>query len=153
VGGSAIEIYLTSGVNVSMDIDIVGDKAAIGGVLRRWGFRREKGRDKRIYWVKKDLGSVDLVGAKDRSGLPPRTHTTPFGDVLLAPVECLIVRRLMRASRERSTELFRQAEALAAQHKRGLDWDYIRVESGYEKVSPLFKQLKAQVLARRRRPR
>jgi hypothetical protein len=48
VGGSAIEIHLTSGVYISMDIDIVGDKAAIGGVLRRWGFRREKGRDKRI---------------------------------------------------------------------------------------------------------
>ena len=103
--------------------------------------------------MKKVLRSVDLVGAKDRSGLPPRTHTIPFGDVLLAPVEFLIVRRLMRASRERSTELFRQAEVLAAQYKRSLDWDYIRVESGYEKVSPLFKQLKAQVLARRRRPR
>jgi hypothetical protein len=149
VGGSAIEIYLTSNKYVSMDIDIVGDKDAIAGALRRWGFRREEGRDRRIYWVKKGLGNVDLVGPRDRSGLPARTIATPYGDVLLGPIEYLIVRRLMRAGREHSTEFFRQAEVLAKQYKRSLDWEYIRAQAAYEKVLPLYDQLKEQVYSNR----
>jgi hypothetical protein len=149
VGGSAIEIYLTSSKYVSMDIDVVGDKGAISAVLRRWGFRRVPGRDRRVSWVKKGLGSVDPVGPTDRSGLPPRSISTPHGEVLLAPVEYLVVRRLMRAGRERSTELFRQAEVLAAQFKRSLDWEYTRSEAEHERVLPLYNQLRAQVLMKR----
>jgi len=150
VGGSAIEIYLTSSKYVSMDIDVVGDKDAITVVLRRWGFRREEGRDRRVYWVKKGLGNVDLLGPRDRSGLPPRALVTAYGEVLLGPVEYLIVRRLMRAGREQSTELFRQAEVLAAQYRRSLDWEYIRAQAAYENVLPLYDQLKEQVYRSRR---
>jgi hypothetical protein len=149
VGGSAIEIYLTSDAYVSMDVDIVGARAEITDVLRRWGFKPEKGRDRRVYWVKREVGTVDLVGPRDRSGLPPRAFPTPYGDVLLSPVEYLIVRRLMMAGRQRSTEMFRQAEVLAARHRRGLDWDYIRVQSSLEKILPLFEQFKGQVLGNR----
>ena len=35
VGGSAIEIYLSSSSYVSQDIDLVGDRTAIEDVLRR----------------------------------------------------------------------------------------------------------------------
>lgn len=145
VGGSAIEVYLTSNEYVSQDIDLVGAKGDIVPVLRRWAFREEEGRSGRIYWVKDGLGQVDLVGPRDRSGLPPRAQSTPYGDVLLAPVEYLIVRRLMRAGRERSTELFRQAEVLAAHYTEGLDWEYIRSEAVHEKVLPLYEQLRKQV--------
>jgi hypothetical protein len=148
VGGSAVEIYLASNQYVSMDIEVVGDKEAIALVLRRWGFRREEGRDRRVYWAKKGLGNVDLVGPRDRSGLPPRAITTPHGDLLLGPMEYLIVRRLMRAGREHSTELFRQAEVLAAQFKRSLDWEYIRAQAAYERVLPLYNQLKDQVYSK-----
>jgi hypothetical protein len=148
VGGSAIEIYLTSSRYVSMAIDVVGDKEAIAVALRRWGFRREEGRDRRDYWVKNGLGNVDLVGARDRSGLPPRVLATEHGEVLLGPIEYLIVRRLMRAGREHSTELFRQAEVLAAQYKRSLDWEYIRVQADYENVLSLYDQLKKQVYSK-----
>jgi len=151
VGGSAIEIYLTSSEYVSMDIDIVGEKVVISSVLRRWGFQAEKGRDKRVYWVKGGLGSVDLVGQRDRSGLPPRALPTPYGDVLLGSIEYLIVRRLMMARQQRSRKVFRLAAVLAARYKRGLDWDYIRGQADYEKVLPLFDELKEQVLARRLR--
>jgi hypothetical protein len=151
VGGSAVEIYLTSNRYVSMDIDVVGDKAAIAEVLGRWGFSREEGRDRRVYWVKAGLGNVDLVGPRDRSGLPPRVVTTPHGNLLLGSVEYLIVRRLMRAGREHSTELFRQAEVLAAQFKRSIDWEYIRAQAAYEKVLPLYNQLKEQVYSKRPR--
>jgi hypothetical protein len=149
VGGSAIEIYLTSDAYVSMDVDIVGAKAEISAVLRRWGFKSEEGRDKRVYWVKRRIGSVDLVGPRDRSGLPPRAFPTPYGDILLSAVEYLIVRRLMMAGRQQSTAMFRLAEVLAARYRHGLDWDYIRVQSAFEKVLPLFEQLKEQVLGKR----
>jgi hypothetical protein len=145
VGGSAIEVYLTSNKYVSQDIDVVGAKGPITQVLRRWRFHREEGRSGREYWTKDGLGQVDLVGPKDRSGLPPRVEHTPYGDLLLAPVEYLIVRRLMRAGREHSTELFRQAEVLAVQYGGELDWDYIRGDASRENVLPLYEQLRRQV--------
>lgn len=145
VGGSAIEIYVSSDRYVSQDIDIVGDRKTIAPILERWGFSRERGRDERTYWVKVGLGQVDLVGTNDRSGLPARKHSTPYGPVLLSPVEYLIVRRLMRAGRERSVEFFRQAELLAAENVPSLDWDYIRSLSKYENVLPLYEQLRQQV--------
>lgn len=146
VGGSAIEVYLTSSAYVSQDIDLVGEKRRIVPILRRWGFRQASGRDQRVYWIKTGLGQVDLVGTSDRSGLPPRRERTPYGTVLLGPVEPLIVRRLTRAARERSTALFRQAEVLAARFSRSLDWDYIEAEAAYERVLPLYDQLRRQVL-------
>jgi hypothetical protein len=150
VGGSAIEVYMTAEVYVSQDIDVVGDRVRIVPVLREWRFLEEEGRDRRTYWVKDGLGNVDLVGTTDRSGLPSRREPTPYGDVRISPVEYLIVRRLMRAGREHSEELFRQAEAMAAQYRRGLDWNYIRIHSKYEGVQPLYEQLRRQVGGLRR---
>ena len=142
VGGSALEIYLTSEVYTSQDIDVVGDKSVLSPVLSKWGFSEVKGRSHRIYWVKEGLGQVDLVGARDRSGLPARPWPTPYGNVMLGPVEYLIVRRLMRSAGERSPALFRQAEALAIRYRKGLDWDYIQVMAKAENVLPLLEQLR-----------
>jgi hypothetical protein len=149
VGGSAIEIYLTAEVYTSQDIDIVGTKAAVVPILLKWGFAEETGRSHRVYWVKDGLGQVDLVGASDRSGLPPRAWPTPFGEVMIGPVEFLIVRRLMRAARERSPDLFRQAELMAVRYRKDLDWDYIRSMAKSENVLPLFKQLQERTLPTR----
>lgn len=149
VGGSAIEIYLTAEVYTSQDIDVVGAKSVIAPVLSMWGFSEESGRSRRAYWVKDGLGAVDLVGARDRSGLPPRHWPTPYGDVMLGPIEFLIVRRLMRTVTDRDPDLFRQAEALALRYPKGLDWEYIRVLGKAENVWPLVRQLESRVRARR----
>lgn len=145
VGGSAIEIYLTSDRYVSDDIDIVGDKAALTPILERWGFEKKNGRDRRVYWARDGVGLVDLVGTVKRVGLPDRQERTPFGEVALAPVEALIIRRLIRASRENSDELARQAEALALEYGKGLDWDYLQVEAKYERILPLFREFNERV--------
>ena len=79
VGGSAIEIYLSSSIYVSQDIDLVGDRTPIELVLTKWGFRQVDGRSHRKYWTDNYVGLVDLVGSADRSGLPPRKVETPFG--------------------------------------------------------------------------
>lgn len=149
VGGSAIEVYLTSDRYTSSDIDVVGDKSAILPVLRRWGFRPREGRDRRIYWAKRGLGLVDLVGPIDKAGLPPRAYPTPYGESYLGPVEALILRRLVRATREQSSELFQQAEALAVAFSDTIDWEYLTAEANYERVSALLKELRKRAAALR----
>jgi hypothetical protein len=140
VGGSAIEIYLSSSVYVSQDIDLVGDRAFIEPVLEKWGFRQVQGRSHRKYWTHVLVGLVDLVGQADRSGLSPRKVSTPFGPVLLSAPEPLIIRRLSRAQREKSKELFRQAVSLA--RLGHLDWEYLESEAKYEKVEERLRELR-----------
>jgi hypothetical protein len=139
VGGSAIEIYLSSSSYVSQDIDLVGDRAAMEGVFRRWNFRQIQGRSSRTYWTHDLVGLVDLVGVTDRSGLPPRRVSTRYGPITLSALEPLIIRRLARASREKSRELFRQAVELA--RKGDLDWDYLRSEARFERVDTELRRL------------
>jgi hypothetical protein len=141
VGGSAIEIYLSSQAYVSQDVDVVGSKDLLVGVLRRWGFQEVAGRSARSYWVKAGVGLVDLVGPRDRSGLPPRTMETPHGPVLLSALEPLILRRLWRASREHAPGLFAQAVALA--RNQDLDWDYLNAMASYERVSSDLRRLRS----------
>lgn len=145
VGGSAIEIYLSSADYVSQDVDLVGLRDRITPVLRRWRFRQVAGRSHRVYWFKRAIGLVDIVGAGDRSGLRPRQLETPYGPVLVSAVEPLIVRRLTRAHREKSDELYQQALRLA---KRGkLDWGYLEVMTRYEGAALLLKKLRRAVRA------
>jgi len=140
VGASAIEIYLSSADYISQDVDLVGRKEQIDPVLGRWKFRQMEGRSHRVYWFKSAIGLVDIVGPGDRSGLRPRRLMTPHGPVLVSAVEPLIVRRLVRAHREQSVELYRQAVGLASQGK--LDWDYLEAMTKYEGVVPLLRKLR-----------
>lgn len=143
VGGSAVEIYLTSADYVSQDVDLVGRRARITPVLRHWKFQRVEGRSHRVYWIKKAIGLVDIVGAGDRSGLRPRQVETPYGPVLVSAVEPLIIRRLTRASRENSDELYEQAVRLAKQGK--LDWEYLGAMAKYEGTTSLLMSLRKAV--------
>jgi hypothetical protein len=140
VGGSAIEIYLSSANYVSQDIDLVGPKDRIGPVLRRWGFRQVEGRSHRVFWFKSVVGLVDIVGAGDRSGLQPRRMETPHGAVLISAIEPLIIRRLVRAHREESNALYSQAAQLA--RRGGLDWEYLETMAKFEGVAPLLTKLR-----------
>ena len=156
VGGSAIEIYLSSEAYVSQDVDVVGDRRALAEVLRRWGFEEILGRSRRVYWFKERVGLVDLVGAVARSGLPPRRVETPVGPVLLSALEPLILRRLMRSDREGSAVLFHQAVKLG--RLGSLDWEYLQAEASYEQLAPILRRFKRAITgppaaSRRRRPR
>lgn len=148
VGDSAIELYLTSADYVSQDIDMVGRRDRVTPVLRRWGFRQVEGRSQRVYWFKRALGLVDIVGEGDRSGLQPRRIQTPYGPVLVSAVEPLIARRLIRSHREKSPELYRQAVRLAT--RSTLDWQYLEAMAEFEGVHPLLKKLKKSVEGRPR---
>ncbi len=146
VGGSAIEVYLSSAKYVTADVDIVGDRVRIEAVLARWRFRRVTGRSHRAYWSHPDLGLVDVVGTTDKFGLPPRKVPTPYGVALVGAPEPLIVRRLYRSLRERSDGLF--AEAVALGRLGGLDWDYLESEARFEGVESLLVRLRAAVQRR-----
>ena len=143
VGESAIDIYLSSADYVSQDVDLVGRKDRVAPVLRRWRFQQVEGRSHRVYWFKDAIGLVDIVGAGDRSGLRPRVVQTPVGPVRVSAVEPLIVRRLVRAHREKSDGLYGQALKLA--RLGNLDWDYLEALTRYEGVAALWKKLRKAV--------
>lgn len=143
VGGSAIEIYLSSADYISQDVDLVGARDRIAPVLRRWRFRQVEGRSRRVYWFKEAIGLVDIVAPGDRSGLRPRRLETPYGPLLVSAVEPLIARRLLRAHREKSDDLFGQAVRLAKGRK--LDWEYLEAIAKYEGPTSLLKQLRKRV--------
>lgn len=141
VGGSAIQLYLGSATYTSQDIDLVGHGRQIDGVLARWGFTRIEGRSGRVYWMKKSVGLIDVVGPGDNSGLRPSRIETPYGRVAVSAREPLIVRRLIRSRREQSGALFRQAVELAK--PADLDWDYIEAMGRLEGVSSDVARLRA----------
>lgn len=143
VGGSAIEIYLSSAEYISQGVDLVGQKLALAATLRRWGFREVQGRSQRTYWFLEAIGLVDLVGPKDRSGVPPTRLESRHGPVWISAVEPLIVHRLTRAARESGDRLFTQAVALA--RGRDLDWEYLEVIARFEGCEALLRKLRARV--------
>ncbi len=154
VGGSAIEIY-SSGMYVSADIDLVGERPSIIKALERWGFRRE-GR----LWSRPDLGLwVDPVGrfyTGDVGRL--RVVSTPYGSVRLASVEDLIAKRLIETKvwPRGGTELLDQAVALAAEYQDEIDWDYTRrvaAGDGAEDLIPELRRRLAPARTRTRTPR
>lgn len=148
VGGSAIEIYLSSDRYVSQDVGVVGERRALAATLLGWGFREVTGRSQRTYWFHPKVGLVDLVGPVTRSGLPARRIVTPHGPVMVSAVEPLIVRRLVRSQREHSVAFYRQAVALA--RLGPLDWGYLEAEARYEQVVPWLERLRRATRVRRR---
>ncbi len=143
VGGSAIEVY-TSGMYVSGDIDIVGDRGSIISALEQWGFHRE-GR----LWSRPDLRLwVDPVGrgyAGDVRKL--REVSTPYGPVRLASVEDLIANRLIevKAWPRAGTEMFDQAVVLAAEYGPDVDWNYVTGVARREEADDLVPELRRRI--------
>lgn len=143
VGGSAIEVY-TSGLYVSADVDLVGERDAIASALERWGFRRE-GR----LWSRSDLGLwVDPVGryySGDARKL--REVSTPYGPIRLASVEDLIAKRLieLKVWPRAGTEMLGQAVALAAEYGADLDWEYITEVARRGHAGDLVPELRRRV--------
>lgn len=149
VGGSALSVY-SAGAYVSKDIDIVGKRARLEPVLRRWGFERKQ-RGSRAYLVHDDLGIlVDVIDREDYVGLggSTRTETTAFGAVRIAAVEDLIIRRLIFAKRERSADLLNQASLLWARFGAELDTDYLGYHVTFEGVADAYREMRrrAEVL-------
>jgi hypothetical protein len=143
VGGSAIEVY-TSGLYVSADIDVVGDRSGIIEALEGWGFRKE-GR----LWTRKELDLwVDPVGrfyTGDKRRL--REVVTPYGPVGLASVEDLIAKRLieLKVWPVGATDLFGQAVALASEYDHVIDWDYVAKVARRERADDLVPELRRRI--------
>lgn len=140
VGGSAIAVY-TLGKYVSHDIDITGSRTRIVPILKRWGFRLERGGE-RPYWLREDMGlAVDVLKTR-YSGLEGHVQTmeTPQGPVRLAAPEDLILRRLMY-SKHAQKEAMAEAELLVAWFGDVLDHDYLEVVTRYERVEDRYREL------------
>jgi hypothetical protein len=145
-GGSAITVY-SHGQFTSEDVDIVGERSRIGPVLKRWGFRLERGEVGRPYWRRDDLGLlVDIIHRSESSGSGragvPRTFKTTEGPVRASAVEDLIVRRLVFWSRSGTSGLLTQATVLFAENQGEIDLDYLEGEVRYEGVEEAYRELR-----------
>lgn len=143
VGGSAIELY-TKGAYVSGDIDIVASREILARILESWGFHH-KGRE----WYHDEWKlAVDLV--RDPDGFTgSRSHirviVTPYGEVKLAGVEDLIVKRLASAKFWRIPTDFDHALLLLRRFRIDVDQAYLKRAASSAEVSDALDQLLRQV--------
>ena len=141
VGGSAIEIY-TNGAYVSGDIDlVVSNRVPVCEVLRRWGFK-----DEGKLWVKDRLGLfVDLLGPYESgSRRLTRIVQTKFGDIRLAAVEDLLLKRLREARYWKQRPALAQAVLLLRIAGSDLDWEYIAFFAQRDAIEDLVKFVRKQ---------
>ncbi len=139
VGGSAIEIY-TRGAYVSGDIDIVADQAQLAKILESWGFLH---KNREWYHPEWKL-AVDLVRNPEGytgSRRLTRVIVTPYGDITLAAVEDLIVKRLASAKYRRIPTDFDHARLLVQKFGEDLDMDYLRSTATYAGVADALNEL------------
>lgn len=154
-GGSAMAVYSHSQIS-SADVDIVGDSRKIVPVLERWGFIGEDDpKDGRKYWRRDDLSlAIDIIHRMRRSGSgrsgTTRVISTTEGDVYLAAIEDLIVRRLVFWSRDGTPALIDHAVLLFVEYNDEIDIEYLELEVRYEKVEEAYRELRrlAEIAAR-----
>ncbi len=139
VGGSAIEIY-TAGQFRTGDIDlVVSDREKAAKILEGVGFRKS-GR----VWEHPELDVVVdlLVGKRKPVG---RKRTFRFGrrTILVAPVEDLIINRLVSAKYWKSTAQtdIEQAKTLLEVFTRKVDLALLKREAERQRVKDYLKTL------------
>jgi hypothetical protein len=139
VGGSAIEIY-TKGKYVSGDVDVVTTaKDRVCATLLEWGFSRQ-GR----LWIRSDLGmAIDIVSDKYTGTMTlTREISTPYGNVRVAAVEDLLVKRLASTKHWKLPNDLGQALLLLRDYRESMDMSYLRkVAQEYDVVDLLDKIL------------
>ncbi|HUR68832.1 MAG TPA: hypothetical protein VM370_06255 [Candidatus Thermoplasmatota archaeon] len=138
VGGSLVEFF-TGGQYVSGDIDLIGDRDAIGKALVSAGFERE-GR----HFTRDDLHLfVEVPKADLRAG--ERTTIIEFEDrpVEVVSLEDLIVDRLLAAKFWASRTDREQAILLLAAHADRLDRARLKARARVENVEDELASLAA----------
>lgn len=140
VGGALVEM-LTEGAYTTGDVDLVGERSAIGDLLEAAGFDRE-GR----HLVEPDLGLVVEVPGRY---LDPtqRTERLRFEDytVVALSLEDLLVDRLCAKAFWRSDTDWEQARLVCEAHRDRIDWERLRERAREERVEDLLDDLQAAV--------
>jgi hypothetical protein len=139
VGGSALEIY-TEGDYVSQDIDLVArDPKRAVAVLRLWGFRRDG-----MYWVSPDFRpSVQIVGKYDSGSLRlAQVVATEYGNVRLAALEDIVVKRLVEARHWKRPEALAEAMLAVERYGAEMDWEYVDLMAKKDGVGDLAEDVR-----------
>lgn len=141
VGGSAIEIY-TKGGYASGDIDIVGNREAIHRVLSGWHFE-----DKGMLWIQKVWKLAVDVRGDVYSGSRYRLSTiqTPFGPVLVAGIEDLIVKRLAEVKHWHVKAALEEAALLWTTNRDRVDELYLEEQATSYDVLDVLSDLRKTV--------
>lgn len=136
VGGGLVEL-LTEGQYVTGDLDLVGDREAIGALLDEAGFERE-GR----HFVHEEHGlAVELVaGQLDPSQASERLRWEGYTLTVLS-LEDLVVDRLCAATFWDSATDHEQARIVYAVHVDRLDRDRLRARAEEEQVLDLLDEI------------
>jgi hypothetical protein len=133
VGGTAVDFY-TRGLFPSRDIDIIGDRKAIGEILeKKFGFYR-MGR----HWGSEKLGIYIEVPNDRLSGDDPNriaTVTTCGMKMYVIGIEDLIIDRLNACVHWKSNTDCKQAEYMIRYYSSKLDVEYLKTRAKKEVLS------------------
>jgi hypothetical protein len=126
-GGSAIYLHAPE-LAPSLDVDVsVVPRTSAAEAIESWGFERRKGR----LWRREDLGiDVDLVGEFRGSRRRAKIIATPYGDVRVACVEDMVLKRLAELKHWQTGEAWRdqiveQVTVLLADYGPEIDEIYL----------------------------
>ncbi|MDI6640267.1 MAG: hypothetical protein QMD78_05550 [Methanocellales archaeon] len=140
VGGSAVEFY-TEGIYPSYDIDLVGNRRIIGGILEKtFGFK-PSGR----HWINEEIGlyieipSSYLMGDKNKITII-RVENLP---VYVLGLEDLIIDRINACVYWKSHTDCEQAQFLLRQYQNRLDFKYLEKKARDEGQLRALKRLVA----------
>ncbi len=138
VGGSAVEFY-TFGGYATADVDlVVGDRAALGEVLARLGFRSE-GR----MWYRDDLDIVLECPDEDLAGDSGRVLEVQIEDMVcpVIGIEDLIVDRLNGYVHWKWEDDRRWVKQLIQSNTAELDWGYLRERAKAEGILQMLNEI------------
>ena len=146
VGGSALEIY-TGGAYVSQDVDLIAeDRSRVESVLRQWGFKALG-----MYWTSPDLTpSIQIVGRHDSwSRERNQIISTRFGQVRLASIEDVVVKRLIESRYWRQPQALAEAMLAVERLDPKIDWEYVEFVAKKDGVVDLASDIRRRAKASR----
>jgi hypothetical protein len=137
VGGTAVDIY-TRGLFPSRDIDIIGDRKVIGGILeKKFGFARA-GR----HWVNERIGIFIEAPGDHFSGDKNKITTIWVGSLKLyiIGIEDLIIDRLNACVRWKSETDCDQARYMFRYYRDRLDFAYLEKKAKDEGILKALRE-------------
>ena len=138
VGGSAVDFY-TEGIFPSYDIDLIGSRKIIGGILENtFGFKRS-GR----HWIDERSGIFvevpgdHLAGSKDKI----TTITIDGLKVYVIGIEDLIIDRMAACSEWKSDTDCKQAYYMLRYYQDRIDFKYLNEKAKHEGLLSVLRKL------------
>jgi len=139
VGGSAVDFY-TEGIFPSYDIDLIGSRKIIGGILENtFGFKRS-GR----HWIDERSGIFVEVPGDHLAGSQDKITTISIDGlkVYVIGIEDLIIDRMAACSEWKSDTDCKQAYYMLKYYQNRIDFKYLNEKAKQEGLLSVMKKLR-----------